>query len=472
MSWSAVDPLKLAAAALLLAMYLAMCALVYRRHRRRSRSGDRRGDGFQPSPIDGESPAAGARCYFAYASQTGLAEHIAREAARRLSEAGCAAQVLTVDQLDLDRVEAGARVFFVLSTCGEGDAPDNATAFSGALERMQTEQRLALAQIHYSLLALGDRSYRSFCGFGRWADERLCAAGAVRLFPRIDVDRADPAAVDRWLQAVSRECGVALPPVALESGPQADWAEWQVGERQHLNPDSLGGEVHRLRLLPPAGAACAWQSGDVVQVAVRADPGRPRDYSIASIAADGYVELLVRRMAVGARTGLASGWLTRLGPGDRVSLRVCTRPGFRLGANARAPLILIGNGTGIAGLMSHLRARAHASASAPVWLLFGERRRQHDFHFGAELSALHAQGTLTRLDVVFSRDLAPGRYVQDALRAAAKELRRWVDSDAAIYVCGSRRGMANEVDRALVEILGVLRVEQLRAEGRYRRDVY
>ena len=53
-----------------------------------------------------------------------------------------------------------------------------------------------------------------------------------------------------------------------------------------------------------------------------------------------------------------------------------------------------------------------------------------------------ADGTLERLDRVFSRDGGPLRYVQDALRANAADVRARIEAGAAIYVCGSLQGMA------------------------------
>ena len=73
---------------------------------------------------------------------------------------------------------------------------------------------------------------------------------------------------------------------------------------------------------------------------------------------------------------------------------------------------------------------------------------------------------------MFSRDAGALRYVQHALRAAAPDLRDWIAQGAAIYVCGSMRGMAPGVDAVLEEVLGRLGKETLLLEGRYRRDVY
>src|SRR5690606_17698752 len=136
-----------------------------------------------------------------------------------------------------------------------------------------------------------------------------------------------------------------------------------------------------------------------------------------------------------------------------------------------APLILIGNGTGIAGLRAHLRARIEAGARRN-WLLFGERNLAHDFHFGDELRQWQREGWLERLDTVFSRDGGPFHYVQDALAAHAGELRDWVEQGATILVCGSLHGMAPAVDAVIAQALGNDAHETLRIAGRYRRDVY
>ncbi len=88
------------------------------------------------------------------------------------------------------------------------------------------------------------------------------------------------------------------------------------------------------------------------------------------------------------------------------------------------------------------------------------------------IRAWQSTGMLKRLDLVFSRDQTQKRYVQDILRDQAQILKQWIDADAVIYVCGSIEGMASGVDQALTDILGEIQLDALRAQGRYRRDVY
>ena len=77
-----------------------------------------------------------------------------------------------------------------------------------------------------------------------------------------------------------------------------------------------------------------------------------------------------------------------------------------------------------------------------------------------------------RFDFALSRDDRHRRYVQDALREAGDELRRWIADGAVLYVCGSLQGMAPGVDAVLDEVLGPGQREALLLGGRYRRDVY
>ena len=169
--------------------------------------------------------------------------------------------------------------------------------------------------------------------------------------------------------------------------------------------------------------------------------------------------------------GLGSGWLTEhAASGSAISLRLRRNSSFHLPAEP-IPLILLGNGTGLAGLRSLLKARI-AQGQTRNWLLFGERNREHDFHCGAELQGWLESGDLARLDLAFSRDQAEKVYVQHLLREAAQDLRAWLDEGAAIYICGSLQGMASGVDHVLNEVLGERAVSELVEQGRYRRDVY
>lgn len=448
------------------ALYALLCLAVYGRHWRLLRLAGQQAAALLPA-------AEGARPMLVlHASQNGQAEALALQTAQALHTAGVPVRLAPLGSMTRDDLRAATRALLIVSTYGEGDPPDSAAPFVRRLMDMPDEQDLV--GLHIGVLALGDSSYQQFCGFGRALEGWLQRQGASALFERIEADNSAPAALAQWRQQLSHLAGT----LDLPDWEAPDFESWQLLRRECLNPGGQGEPVYHLELAPPPGAALPdWEAGDLAQLRVPADPQRPREYSIASLPAAGRVHLLVRqaRRADGS-PGLASGWLcAQAGLGERIDLRLRAHSGFRIGANADRPLILIGNGTGLAGLRAHLQARAAQPAPAAAWLLFGERQAAHDAHYRAEIEAWQAEGVLARVDWVFSRDQgdkAPPRYVQHVLVEQSARVREWVDQGAAIYVCGSLQGMASAVDDSLRTALGEACLNGLTEQGRYRRDVY
>jgi len=461
-----LDTARLLAATATLLSYGALCGAVMFNERRKAVDAASRARAFA-----GAGDAQARPLLIVHASQTGAAEQLAWQTARALRGAALPLRVAALGTLTPADLAAAAKVLFIASTCGEGDAPDSASPF---VRRFMNGAAVeSLSGLHYGLLALGDREFANFCAFGRRLDTWLGAQGAQPLFERIAVDGQAAHDLARWKHELGRLASV---------GHTLAWSEptreaWRLARRTHVNPGSRGAPVFHLELEPPAGVTPAWEPGDLVQVRVPHAPDRPREYSIASTPAEGRAHLLVRqeRRADGS-LGLASGWLTHDAEvGADVVLNTLAHRNFRLGDNAGRPLILIGNGTGIAGLRAHLIARAcvaNAQAGLRNWLVFGERQAAHDFHFREDVQAWQASGTIARLDLAFSRDQAARRYVQDCLRAQPDAVRQWLEDGAAVYVCGSLQGMATGVEQALVDIVGAKRLEALIDEGRYRCDVY
>ncbi|MCE3604618.1 sulfite reductase subunit alpha [Massilia sp. P8910] len=444
-----VDPVRWSGAAAAVAAYAGMCLALLR-----ARRGLRQDGG-----------ADHADWLVAYASQTGTGEALAEHTVATLRTGGLSARALSVEHLDDATLRGAARILFIASTYGEGDAPDSAAR----LARLLDQPDLALGQLHYAVLALGDSSYANYCGFGRRLDAALKARGAQALFERVEVDRGRTTAIDAWQHHLSHLAGTSDAP---------DWSapaygDWRIATRRLLNPGSAGAPVYRIDLVPAAGALPAWEAGDLVQVSAPGEPDYPREYSIASTMGEGCLSLLVRlHVRDDGTVGMASGWLCReAGEGDEVLLRVRQHRRFRIGENAGRPLILIGNGTGIAGLRAHLKSRADVG-EARNWLVFGERNEAHDHFCAGDIAAWRQAGMLDTLSLTFSRDGGSARYVQHALDAQAAQLRAWVDAGAAIYVCGSLQGMAGAVHDTLARVLGSDALALLDETGRYRRDVY
>ncbi|MBP7567676.1 MAG: sulfite reductase flavoprotein subunit alpha [Burkholderiaceae bacterium] len=455
-----------------------------------------------------------------HASQSGTAERLAVETASALAAAGQAVELLPLARLQPERLPADARVLIVAASFGDGQAPDTARRFARGF--IDGEPGTSLPGWQYAVLALGDRRYPQFCGFGRALDARLQSLHATPLWPMVELDANDEAALARWWSGLQDLAGTAVPLAGAAAGTP-EWQTWTLADRRLLNAGSSGAPLFEVTLRPQL--PCEWSPGALVEVVVtpsaacvqarlrgwgldpedvaegpagpctlaellahsECDPATapasaaqlvaglrpiaPRRYSIASVPADAGVQLLVRQARHEDRLGLASGWLTADGSvGATLQARLVANPAFGP-VEAERPCIFIGNGSGLAGLRGHLRARVRQGARRN-WLLFGERHHAHDRLCGEEIDRWQAEGLLERVDWVFSRDSNHHEYVQHRLLAAAADVRGWVADGATLFVCGSLQGMAGGVDAALRDILGGDAVEELLSQGRLRRDVY
>ena len=147
-----------------------------------------------------------------------------------------------------------------------------------------------------------------------------------------------------------------------------------------------------------------------------------------------------------------------------------------------ADIIMVGPGTGIAPFRAFLQERRAVGARGRNWLFFGAQHEKYDYSYGEEFEELKKQNFLTHLHCAFSRDKEHKVYVQHRMLENAAELWRWIDAGAYFYVCGDALKMAKDVDAALRTIVqdqggkspeeAQVYVEQMKAEKRYKRDVY
>jgi len=218
--------------------------------------------------------ATGMPTLVAYASQSGQAERLALESARALQQAGVPVAVRSLDQIEPAELRRYEQALIVASTFGEGEAPDGTRRFARLLDEAAAP---SLVGLQFGLLALGDRHYAQFCGFGHALDARLRALGATHLFPLIEVDKHDPVALDTWSQALARTSGSAIDAIGRQE--EASYDSWRLVSRTLLNPGSQGGALFEIALAGPADAD--WQAGALAEIIAwqrrrrRQHPARP-----------------------------------------------------------------------------------------------------------------------------------------------------------------------------------------------------
>src|SRR5207253_3755133 len=104
------------------------------------------------------------------------------------------------------------------------------------------------------------------------------------------------------------------------------------------------------------------------------------------------------------RAGVASGHVAdRLNKGGRLRVRLRPNKHFALPA-ADKDIIMVGPGTGVAPFRAFMQERRATQATGRSWLFFGDRRFTHDFLYQLEWQDALKDGSLTQLDLSFSRD--------------------------------------------------------------------
>ncbi|RZA13606.1 MAG: hypothetical protein EOP02_28075, partial [Proteobacteria bacterium] len=166
--WVSQDSGKWLLASLLLAAWLALVLFKAR----------------QSAKHSGDTAAA----LVVHASQTGHAADLAEQARARIAASGVECVAIEANRLTAQHLAAAKELFFIVSTTGDGDPPDNARHF----EQRLMAQGLDLSGKSALVLGLGDRRYPDFCGFGHRVADWAAACGAQLRAPLVEVDDLSP----------------------------------------------------------------------------------------------------------------------------------------------------------------------------------------------------------------------------------------------------------------------------------------
>jgi sulfite reductase (NADPH) flavoprotein alpha-component len=302
-------------------------------------------------------------------------------------------------------------------------------------------------------------------------DEILNAAGlsgdeALRqaLLAERDITTLSAATIERFVKATGHADAQKL----IDSGEARAWIEGR----------------HLIDLLATFPATLTAEHLNTIT-----RPLPPRAYSIASSRKEVGDEVHLAIVAVRydthgrARSGVASVHVAdRIRDGAKLRVRLKPNRHFRLPQDPATDIIMVGPGTGVAPFRAFVQERRALEAPGRSWLFFGDRHFLHDFLYQLEWQEALEDGSLTKIDVAFSRDQPEKIYVQDRITHNAKELVSWLEGGAHFYVCGDAKHMAKDVRAAVVRAYEAAKglspadaeaqVAALERSHRYQQDVY
>lgn len=418
--------------------------------------------------IAGNSAAQTAETVILVGSENNSTWGFARVLHDALRQAGQRVHTAPMNQLSA-HYGAARNLLVLAATYGDGGAPASADQFLALLAR--TPDRPAA---RFAVLGFGDRQFPRFCQFARDVDAAMAAHGWRRMLDLATIDRQSPQQFARWGVGVGEQLGITLTLAYAPVHPRThrlclreriDYGRQEpqptvvlrFGAAPAPTPRGWRARLWRRDRLPH------FEAGDLAGVIAPGSP-MPRFYSLASDARSGVLEICVRQQP----GGVCSTYLHGLRPGDCIDAFIQPNPQFRPAAG-KAPVILIGAGTGIGPLAGFIR---NNTGKHPMYLYWGGRDPASDFLYQPELRNYLADRRLTQLHTAFSRT-DNGTRVQNRLSDDADHLRKLLADGGQVLVCGSS-AMAASVRLALEAILAPLgmSVQDLRTAGRYREDVF
>lgn len=152
-----------------------------------------------------------------YGSHTGRSEGLAKKLKSLLNGKSFPANVFAMNDYNVKHLEKEKALLIIVSTHGDGEPPEMAEDFYNFI----TGKRVpSLFHLKFSVLALGDKSYKLYCQTGKDIDHALKKAGAEELYPLVtcDVDYEDDAV--GWMNEVVGKlaAGVMIPENTFSAG--------------------------------------------------------------------------------------------------------------------------------------------------------------------------------------------------------------------------------------------------------------
>ena len=516
-----------------------------------------------------------------FGTRSGNSRLVAQQAEHFLRKNGYKTTCVNMAKYNPEKLREVRRLMAVVSTHGEGEPPEQAQKF---FHKVMTTNIGNLAELKYSVCALGDSSYEQYCKAGKDLEERLSQLGAKPMLPRMDCDVEFSKDAARWIKECCRVFSatngnhktINEPITFKEEISNRTRFSSVVSGKKKLTSDPAQFHVYHISL-EVTSPGFSYTAGDSIEILpenpvwlankivehvqlhksenyssefsdlkkflvekaeitrlnagtikryqeVAQDAGleqlindkeafidyinkgnlldllldypcnltdrqlmdippklTPRVYSIASGPRmnPSTVDLVVKTIRYNFKNlpheGSGSVFINEdLQPGSALEFSLEENSEFRLPADHRTPLIMIGAGTGIAPFRAFLQERSAISAENGTWLIWGAKKQDRDSLYMAELESFKNGLILERLDTAFSQDGNPRKYVQDILDENKDEVLQWLERGAHIYVCGSiamGKGVKSFMNQ-LLESTKFKSVKNLQDMNRYHADVY
>lgn len=148
------------------------------------------------------TPKSSEKISILYGTHTGHSKEIALDLYDRLSSLGFSPSLKALDEYKKTDLKKEQYLFLTVSTHGEGEPPIQAEDFH---EYVLGKRAPKLEGTKFSVLALGDKSYKKFCQTGVDFNEAFKKLGAEEIVPIHKADVAYEEIANSWIDSVASE---------------------------------------------------------------------------------------------------------------------------------------------------------------------------------------------------------------------------------------------------------------------------
>ena len=251
-----------------------------------------------------------------YGTQTGNAKKVASQLHAALQAKGVNASLFNIKDYRPQNLKKETRVYFVVSTQGNGEPPDEARAF---YKFLQDKRAPRLEHLEYAVLGLGDSSYEEFCQAAVILDAHLAELGAKAVVTRADCDLDFADSANVWQQQILEKLPqapnnvVPLRPTALSAQvAQASDSFYaaEVLNRIRLTASDSEKDVYQLEFsIEDSGLTYA--PGDILLVKTQNNPALIEEF-LQATGLDGSVTVSTKAASSDFASALAARELTSL----------------------------------------------------------------------------------------------------------------------------------------------------------------
>jgi sulfite reductase (NADPH) flavoprotein alpha-component len=318
------------------------------------------------------------------------------------------------------------------STHGLGDAPSNAGKFTALLNKTEQQQK-----INVSVIGFGSKAYPDFCGFAHEIEKLLAKQKwAEQLIELQTVNDKSAEEFVSWVKLWSQKTGIPLStaPSIYNDRPK-DLVKMVVTNKTAI---AINGYTFLITLRTNRNTK--FDSGDLLAI-YPANDTRERLYSIGNI--EGNIQLAVKLHP----SGLGSGYLYNLEPGEVIKARIIKNPAFHFPKKA-SKAALISNGTGIAPFLGMIDQN---KKKTEIHLYSGFRRATETvLGYKKFADEMIEKQQLISFNLALSRE-EEHQYVMDLIRRDADFFKDLLLQGGFIMICGSL-AMQKDVESVLDEL--------------------